>query len=111
MNGSFLAWPPVAMGIMLGAAALLFWVLGRLSVRSQGGPAGAVEPYACGEESPDTMVQPDYGQFIPFAFFFTILHVVALMVTTAAMAGLASLAIAAVYVVGAAVGLTVLYGK
>jgi NADH-quinone oxidoreductase subunit A len=105
MNGSFLAWPPVAMGIMLGAAALLFWVLG------QGGPAGAVEPYACGEESPDTMVQPDYGQFIPFAFFFTILHVVALMVTTAAMAGLASLAIAAVYVVGAAVGLTVLYGK
>ena len=27
-------------------------------------------------------VQPDYGQFFPFAFFFTILHVVALMVAT-----------------------------
>jgi NADH:ubiquinone oxidoreductase subunit 3 (subunit A) len=111
MSNTFLAWPPVAMGVMLAAAALLLWVLGRLSVRSKGRPAGAEEPYACGEESPSTMVQPDYGQFIPFAFFFTILHVVALMVTTAAMAGMASLVIAAVYVMGAAVGLTVLYGK
>ena len=58
------------------------------------------------------MIQPDYGQFFPFAFFFTILHVVALMVTTvpARDAG-ARFVIAVVYVLGAVVGLLVLYRR
>lgn len=116
MTDSWIAYPPVALAVMMLAAGLLSLALGRLAVRKPNKPHGTTEPYACGEESPDTMVRPDYGQFIPFAFFFTILHVVALMVTTApiglpGLAGLPMLVIAAVYIVGAIVGLTVLYRK
>ena len=72
--------------------------------------AGA-KPYACGEETPDQKVQPDYSQFFPFAFFFTILHVVALMATTIQVGTAATLCIAVIYVLGGFVGLSVLYRR
>jgi NADH-quinone oxidoreductase subunit A len=102
--------PPVAFFILLAAGGLLYWAMGRLapSKRTKG---EGLKPYSCGEEMPSHMIQPDYGQFLPFAFFFTILHVVALMVTTAAGVTAAAFAIAMVYVLGAMVGLVVLYRK
>lgn len=41
------------------------------------------ESYACGQRNVDHMVSPDYEQFFPFAFFFTIMHVLVLVVATA----------------------------
>lgn len=41
------------------------------------------EPYACGEDVAEQRIQPDYNQFFPFAFFFTIMHVVSLVISTA----------------------------
>jgi len=38
--------------------------------------------YACGEILDENRVQPDYSEFFKFAFFFTILHVIALVVAT-----------------------------
>jgi hypothetical protein len=100
---------------MLAAGAVVYWLLGRLAPSRRGGGEG-LKPYACGEDKPDHMIQPDYGQFLPFAFFFTILHVVALTVATAggaAAGGLtaAAMAIAIVYILGAVVGLVILYRK
>ena len=71
--------------ILLAAAVCVSRRLSRLALRKGRTGAGA-EPYACGEDLPDHMIQPDYGQFFPFAFFFTILHVVALMATTVPVA-------------------------
>jgi NADH:ubiquinone oxidoreductase subunit 3 (subunit A) len=110
----YLLSPPVAFVILLGVGGLLYWCLGRLAPKTRGAGEEGLKPYSCGEEMPSHMIQPNYGQFLPFAFFFTILHVVALMVTTAAGAATAGLTaaaflIAAVYVVGAVVGLVVLY--
>jgi NADH:ubiquinone oxidoreductase subunit 3 (subunit A) len=109
--------PPIAFVILLVAAGLIYAALGRLAPKNRSRGEG-LKPYACGEDKPDHMIQPDYGQFLPFAFFFTILHVVALMVTTAgglaATAGRlmpAALVIAVVYVLGAVVGLVILYRK
>jgi len=102
--------PPIAFFILLAAAGLLYWGLGRLAPKKRAQGEG-LEPYACGEDIPSHMIQPDYGQFLPFAFFFTILHVAALMVTTAAGVTAAAFAIAMVYVLGAMVGLVVLYRK
>jgi NADH-quinone oxidoreductase subunit A len=101
--------PPIAFAVLLAAGGLLYWGLGRLAPKTRGRGEG-LKPYACGEDRPDHMIQPDYGQFLPFAFFFTILHVVALMVTTSG-GGLsaAALVIALTYVVGAGVGLVILY--
>jgi NADH-quinone oxidoreductase subunit A len=103
--------PPIALAIMLVAVAGISLALSRLAFRSKGQAAGTTKPYACGEDMPDTMIQPDYGQFFPFAFFFTILHVVALIATTVPVTTAAASVLAFVYVTGAIVGLTVLYNR
>jgi len=43
---------------------------------------GKERAYACGEDMADNQGQPDYSQFFKFAFFFTIMHVIALVVAT-----------------------------
>lgn len=40
--------------------------------------------YACGEDFPAQKLIPSYEEFYPYAIFFTILHVVALMIMTLA---------------------------
>ena len=56
-------------------------------------------------------VQVDYGQFFPFAFFFTILHVVTLVVATSPARTLQSVGIAIIYVLGALLGLFILFRR
>jgi NADH-quinone oxidoreductase subunit A len=110
MNWSWLMSPPAAFLIILGAAVCVFGLLASLALRKGRTGAGA-KPYACGEETPDQKIQMDYGQFFPFAFFFTILHVVALMATTIQVGTAATLCIAVIYVLGGFVGLSVLYRR
>ena len=101
--------PPIAFLVLLAAGGLIYWCMGRLAPMKARSKGEGLEPYACGEDIDTHMIQPSYGQFLPFAFFFTILHVTALMVTTAAGATAAAFAIALLYVLCAAVGLVVLY--
>ena len=103
--------PPVAFIIAFAASALLLFALSKLAIKVKNRPNGATKSYACGEDMPNHMIQPNYGQFFPFAFFFTILHVVALMVTTVPTQTMVSFAIAIVYVLGAVVGLATLYRR
>ena len=107
---SWLLSPPAAFLVVLGAAVCVFGVLSKLALRKGRTGAGA-KPYACGEETPDQKVQPDYSQFFPFAFFFTILHVVALIACTIPAPTFMTASIAVLYVVGAVAGLTILYRK
>jgi NADH:ubiquinone oxidoreductase subunit 3 (subunit A) len=107
--------PPVAFILVLLALLMLLWALGRfLSFRPQPGQEASSKPFACGEEG-QPIVQPDYSQVFPFAFYFTVLHVVALMATTVpaykgSEAG-SPLGIALVYIIGAVIGLFVLYRR
>ena len=111
MNRLSLLSPPLAFVIVLLAAAALSFGLSRLGIRRRTRPDGSGQPYACGEDLPSHMIQPDYGQFLPFAFFFTILHVIALMATTVPIATLGSFTIALAYLLCAAIGLLVLYAR
>jgi NADH-quinone oxidoreductase subunit A len=110
MNWSWLLSPPTAFLVVLAAGVCVFGVFSSLSL-SKGRTGAGAKPYACGEETPDQKVQPDYSQFFPFAFFFTILHVIALMTTTMQVGTLATLCIALIYVLGGFVGLSVLYRR
>jgi NADH-quinone oxidoreductase subunit A len=56
-------------------------------------------------------VQPDYTQFFPFAFFFTMIHVVAMMVATVPTGSWAAIVIAALYLIGTAIGLLILFRR
>jgi NADH:ubiquinone oxidoreductase subunit 3 (subunit A) len=111
MGERFLATPPIAFAIVLAVVFGLSLLLSRLTFRRKQHPAGQTKPYACGEETPNTMVQPDLAQFFPFACFFTILHVVALMATTVPAETMTAFVIALVYLASAVVGLLVLYRK
>ena len=108
MNISLLS-PPIAFVIVLAAVWVFSFGLSRLSLIGTG--AKGLEPYACGEDVPDHMIRPDYGQFLPFAIFFTLLHVTALVVATVPAVTITSLFMAIVYLLGAVVALTVLYRR
>jgi hypothetical protein len=102
--------PPLAFVIILLASLGLLYLMGRLSYKPAPGNEANPKPYACGEDG-GPIVRPDYAQVFPFAFYFTILHVVALVATTVPNATAGTLTMALVYVLGAVVGLFVLYRR
>ncbi len=111
MTNGLLLSPPLVFIIVLGAALCLTLVFSKLAFRPKKLPQGLTKEYACGEELPTHMIQPDYSQFFPFAFYFTILHVVALMAATVPTATIETFLIAVVYILGAIIGLFVLYAR
>jgi hypothetical protein len=109
MSGHMLLSPPVAFLVLFAVAAAFSLLSRRVAFRRSGpGAKGAGAGYACGEDFQGHMAQPDYSQFFPFAFFFTLLHVVALGIATVPSVSAGVFAIAAVYCLGAVIGLSVL---
>jgi NADH:ubiquinone oxidoreductase subunit 3 (subunit A) len=78
---TFLLTPPVAFLLYLGLSALISLLSKRLAATGKESP-GKNKSYACGEDMLVNRAQPDYSQFFQFAFFFTIMHVVVLVVAT-----------------------------
>jgi len=103
--------PPVAFIILL----IFSWLMSAMSSSlafKRKGPAGALtKAYAGGEDIKKHRVQPDYSQFFPFAFFFTILHVVTLIVATTPTRSPGSFVIAVIYILGALLGLFILFRR
>jgi len=68
----------VGLLVVVGLLALLARLL-----ETKGSPSeGKTEPYACGQDVPTGRIQPGYSDFFHFAFLFTILEVVALLIGT-----------------------------
>ncbi len=111
MADSILLSPPLVFVIILGACLCISLVLSKLAFKPAKKVEGLTKPYTGGEDIVNNMIQPDYSQFFPFAFYFTILHVVALMVAAVPTAKIETLLIAVVYISGAIIGLLVLYRR
>lgn len=104
--------PPVIFLIVLGVAIAFSKMLALVSFKPSGKMAeGTQKSYACGEDTKTNLMQPDYSQFFPFAFFFTILHVVALIIATVPVDTLQSFSIAVTYLLGAVVAMFILFRK
>ena len=103
--------PPGAFIITLFVVAILAKLLGSCASGKRKDQTDAKKAYACGEDFDGHFIQPDYSQFFPFAFFFTILHVVALVIATVPAETFQVLAIALVYVFSAIIGLLILLRK
>ena len=74
--------PPIVFLIF----GLIFYVGSKaLAKYSRHGLRGERETdsYACGQRDVPNYVNPDYSQFFPYAFLFTIMHVLVLVVATA----------------------------
>ncbi len=103
--------PPVAFMIVLAAMLGFSRLLSMLSARPKTREAGTEKSYACGEDVPTNMMQPDYSQFFPFAFFFTLLHVFTLTIATVPSLSGGSFVIAAIYILAAITGLVILFRR
>ena len=72
---------------------------------------GRDKSYGCGEDIKNSRVQPDYRDFFPFAFFFTIMHVAALMAATVPAGSAGAGLCAVIYLLGAGIGLFILFRR
>lgn len=102
--------PPIAFLILLIAGYLISLSFSKLAVKGHES-AGKFEQYACGEDIPAQHLKPDYSQFFPFAIFFTIMHVVALILTTIPKDFSSGYMIGAIFIASALVGLLILFRR
>ena len=104
-------WPPVAFIIIFFTIIALSRVCSCYAFRKKKEPSGANEAYACGEDMKENRVQPNYSQFFPFAFFFTIMHVLALVVATVPVHDWSAVQIATGYLFCSYIGLFILFRR
>lgn len=74
--------PPIALLILILVGLGLTHVVSSLAAAGRDGER-KLEAYACGQRNYVHNVSPDYSQFFPYAFFFTIMHVLVMIVATA----------------------------
>jgi NADH:ubiquinone oxidoreductase subunit 3 (subunit A) len=108
MIAKLLLSPPAAFVILLVAGILFLLGISMLGVRKPKGDNDQNKPYACGENVTKHRLQPEYSQFFSFAFFFTIMHVIALFVATVPKAPAGIVGISVIYLGCAALGLYIL---
>ena len=106
---NYLLIPPVAFFVVLALVLLQARLVSKFAAK--GSPSnGKNKSYACGEDVLDHRVQPDYSQFYSFAFFFTIMHVVVLVVATAPVDFMSDV-MAGFYILAAIVSLLILFRR
>ena len=73
--------PPVVFVIFLLLCGGITLTAKLLSARGRNAPSKQ-SAYACGEDMETNRGQPEYSEYFKFAFFFTIMHVIVLVVAT-----------------------------
>ena len=98
----FILFPPIVFVIFLTIGVLIEAWGSRLAAKGKTS-GGKKTQYACGEDVPAQRVQPNYRDFFPFALFFTIIHVTALIMATLPSGNIALMGI--LYLAGVAISL------
>ena len=107
---NLLLFPPLAFLFFFAVILVLALFSARFSFPVQKKSGGKYKSYACGEDISPHRLQPNYSQFFPYAYFFTIMHVVALMLTTMPAEGNVPVG-AVLYILTAISGMFILLGK
>ncbi|MEG1537014.1 MAG: hypothetical protein RR387_01865 [Clostridiales bacterium] len=83
MLANILLSPPIAFLLLVALGFALSHAASGLAATGSGISDRKLESYACGQRNVSHSVSPDYGEFFPYAFFFTIMHVLVLVIATA----------------------------
>jgi NADH:ubiquinone oxidoreductase subunit 3 (subunit A) len=110
MDNSLLI-PPIAFLILLATIVFLSYLFSKWAFRKTSPNEESKKAYSCGEEFSGHLIQPDYSQFFPFAFFFMVLHVVAMVIATVPVETIETFDMAMIYIIGAVTGLFILLRK
>lgn len=100
----FLLYPPIAF-IILSVVGYLVYRLGRILGPKASFEEGKISTYACGEDIPGKKIQHAF-QLFHIAFFFTVLHIAALMIATVPSGGIALLGV--IYLIIVLIAITIL---
>ena len=103
----FLLLPPVAFIIYLVISAAISGIAKPFGAKGKASE-GKEKAYACGQVTEVNKVQPDYREFFPFVFFFTIMHVVVLVI---AFMSPGAMWLAVAYIVVALLALRILFRR
>jgi NADH:ubiquinone oxidoreductase subunit 3 (subunit A) len=106
MSVSWIASPPVALGLFGLLAALIYWVGGRWGARGAES-RGKREPYACGEDLDATEHQLSYQRFFRLGLAFVVVHLATLVIAMLPRE-LDSRLVATAYLIGVAICVEVL---
>jgi len=102
--------PPIAFLVLILVVAFELWSFRAITAKGKE-TVGKRKPYACGENITQHRAQPDYCQFFSVAFFFTIMHVIVMIIATAPAASVKASAMAVLFTLCAAFGLFVLFRR
>lgn len=103
--------PPVAFLLVFVFLLILFFFTGKISYKNPHNPEGKTKAYACGEDVKEHRVRPNYSEFFPFAFFFTLMHVIALMIATSPEKITDSLAVALLFIAVAFLSILIIFRR
>ena len=107
----WLRYPPAVFVIIFAVSAAIMFFLSRYAFRPKEQTPDARKGYACGEDMPSQFTPPNYNQFFRFAYYFTILHVVALFITTVPVHSPGALVMGVIYILSAVIGLVIMLEK
>ncbi|MCL2485303.1 MAG: NADH-quinone oxidoreductase subunit A [Endomicrobia bacterium] len=113
MELSFLLiYPPIAFFVIFIFLIILSHFTDKMSFKNSKNPSGKTKAYACGEDVKDHRIKPNYVEFFPVAFFFTIMHVITLMIATTPEKILkSSLGIIALFVITAYLSILIIFRR
>jgi hypothetical protein len=103
--------PPLAFIIIVLVGGLSLWSSKILAPGQLEHPSGGRKAYACGQDVPTHRLRPNYSEFFPFAFFFTVMHVAGMIVATIPNENTDSLMIAILYSIAAVIGMVILFRR
>lgn len=105
---SIFTYPPITFIITLMIVLLIAKLLKTFEPKTKLTPE-KTKTYACGEDFPSQKITPSYEEFYPYAIFFTILHVAALMIMTIAFSNEISFIVPMIYSTIIAIMLSIIF--
>jgi len=105
---NILLYPPFAFIIALIVMIFFGAIIKDFEPKTRKSPDSS-KTYACGEDFPSEKLNPSYEEFFPWAIFFTVLHIAALVLMTLAFTSGISIAVPFVYIVIVLIILTILF--
>lgn len=107
----FLILPPAVFIILVLFLLIVSYFTEKISYKNPDNAEGKTKAYACGEDVKEHRIRPNYSEFFPFAFFFTIMHVITLMIATSPESILNSLATAILFIIVAFLSILIIFRR
>lgn len=103
--------PPAVFLLVLVFFLVISYFTGKISYKNPDNPEGKTKAYACGEDVKEHRIRPNYSEFFPFAFFFTLMHVIVLMIATSPEKISDSFAVALLFIAAAFLSILIIFRR